>query len=234
MSIRHQRNLGSEAAHRGARAIPLGVVSPCLLAVRLLAVCLLTVCMTQVRPARAYDVVVAGSRETVNARAIGRVDEKFVLLTDVGVETIPAGDIDFYNTFVRNLAAGTGNVVVFRNGRFFRFESLRIANGYARVELGGGSSFTISERLIDFEASVLEGALVQLPKDAGGEVAVAKARAGLSRKSSRPSRRGSKAGAAAVTDRVRRAREAKARSAATSPAVSEASGRASTQSRPGS
>lgn len=128
-----------------------------------------------VAPVRAYEVVTFDGREIV-IDALAHVDDQHVLVTAEGLVVLEPGEIDFYRTFARNLETG-GNVLVFRNGGFLRFESVHLEDGAATIGIGGGGSIRVPELLIDFQASVLEGALVQLPEGAGGGVTVARARA---------------------------------------------------------
>jgi hypothetical protein len=123
-------------------------------------------------PAGAYRVVTSEG-EKLEASALARVGEVFRLGTEDGTVELPAGSIDFYSTFRANTEEG--NIVAFAAGGFLRFESVSFARGRVTFELGEERSITVSESIVDFRTSVLEGSSVVMPASALGGVSVAKA-----------------------------------------------------------
>lgn len=77
---------------------------------------------------------------------------------------LPADDVDYYETFRRNAERGAGNVVVFRTGSLFRFESVALKDSQVSLQLGDDETVTVPEGVVDFEQSVREGAAVWLPR----------------------------------------------------------------------
>lgn len=124
-------------------------------------------------PAGAYDVVLQDGR-TLDARAVAFAHGQAVL--DVGGQAVRLAprEIDYYATFRSNAGPETGNVVVFRTGSFLRFDSIRFDSGTVRLGVSDDATFTVPESLIDFEASVREGATVRLPQRADRPVALSR------------------------------------------------------------
>ena len=135
-------------------------------------------------PASAYRVETHDGR-SLEAEALFRLDEGYLLSTEDGPVELDEGAIDFYATFRANLEDGHGNALAFRQGGVLRFESVAFHDGRLTVELAEGLSFTVSESVVDFRATVLEIGLLELPEDFGGDAAVAKSTGG---RSSPPSR----------------------------------------------
>ena len=86
--------------------------------------------------------------------------------------SVPTVDIDFYETFRRNLRSGSSNVLAMTTGSMLRFDDIDVEKGQVRIGVGDGGSVTVPESLIDYEASVREGAMVRLPAGAGDTVVV--------------------------------------------------------------
>lgn len=123
--------------------------------------------------AGAYEVVRAdGSATKVDSLAFS--GERAILGTDKGAITTDASGLDYYETFRRNLGHGGGNVIVFTTGALLRFDSLDIKDGTVGVKVAGGAGFTVPESLVDFQASVREGAMVRLPESAGRPASVSR------------------------------------------------------------
>lgn len=117
--------------------------------------------------ALAYEVVTLDGRvhETESVQFAGDA----CLITEAGsVEQIPSGEVDYYRTFRRNAESGQGNLVVFRTGAYFRFETMEIQHGRVTLGLGEQGQVSVPEQVIDFEQSVREGATIRLPGEATG------------------------------------------------------------------
>ena len=124
-------------------------------------------------PASAYKVETLDGR-SLEAEALFRVGEGFVLRTAQGPVELPPGSIDFYATFRANLKDGRSNALAFKQGGVLRFESLEFADGRITILLSEDLAFTVSESVVDFRATVLEIGVLELPADFGGEASVAK------------------------------------------------------------
>jgi hypothetical protein len=135
-----------------------------------------------------YEVVTAAG-DVLPADSIEFAGDTCLLTLGESATRLDSGDIDYYRTFRRNADRGSGNVVVFRTGAFFRFESLDFARSQLRLGLGEQGQVTVPEGLIDFEQSVREGATVRLPRanervdvvragSGGGAAATARGRSG--------------------------------------------------------
>ena len=127
--------------------------------------------------ARAYRIVTrtAGTLEATSVVFVGQ--EARVAQASSPPRVIPFDDIDFYETFASNAGAGTGNLVVFQTGSLLRYDTIEMKSGTVRLGLGGTGYFVVPEALVDFRASVVEGALVNLPVTSGA-VAVSRPAAG--------------------------------------------------------
>jgi hypothetical protein len=129
-------------------------------------------------PAEAAYRVVTLDGQTHDATSVGFARDAMLLLTSKGPERIPLPSIDFYETFSRNLGAGATNVIAFSTGALLRFERLSVQDGVVHVTVASGAEFDVPESLIDFEASVREGAMVKVPEGAAGAAAVSRGPAG--------------------------------------------------------
>jgi hypothetical protein len=119
-----------------------------------------------------YELVQRGGT-TISATSLAFAGPRALVETSAGIQTIDASTVDYYESFRRNLGHGGGNVVVYKTGALMRFESLEVSDGMVTVHVAGGSTFTVPESLIDFEASVREGAMVRVSGSAAsGVVAV--------------------------------------------------------------
>jgi hypothetical protein len=127
--------------------------------------------------AAAYQVVTTDGR-THAATSVGFGHDAMLLVTATGAERVPLAKIDFYKTFTSNMASGATNVVAFTTGALMRYDKLEIRDGVAHVTVGSGGTMEVPESLIDFEASVREGAMVKLPEGATNPTAVSRSGAG--------------------------------------------------------
>ena len=123
-------------------------------------------------PATTYRVV-TNDGQTREASSLARFGAMFFVGTEAGPLEFPVDTIDFYGTFRANTTKG--NVVAFMPGGLLRFESAIFADGRVTFELAEGRSITVSEAVVDFRTSVLEGSFTLLPANRSSRFDVAKA-----------------------------------------------------------
>lgn len=120
-----------------------------------------------------YEFVDLGGRSIVAQGLVFTPDGVRVALPD-GARHVPGAEVDWYETFYRNIRSGATNVIVFRTGSLLRFDRLELKNGTVTLTVAGGGQISLAESLVDFEGSVREGAMVRLPEGAGPSVQVSK------------------------------------------------------------
>jgi hypothetical protein len=125
------------------------------------------------RAVAAYEVLTIDGKSHA-ATSVGFARDAMLLVTATGAERIPLGQIDFYSTFRSNMASGATNVVAFTTGALMRYDRLEIHDGMAHLTVGTGGTMEVPESLIDFEASVREGAMVKLPEGGTNPIAVSR------------------------------------------------------------
>lgn len=128
------------------------------------------------RAAGGYDIVTLGG-DSYQTSSLVFTKDAIRAVTPAGARSIARTDVDWYQTFRRNVQSGATNVVVFRNRSLLRFDRFELEDGRVTFTIGSGR-VTMLESLIDFEASVREGAMVKLPEGAGATVAVSRSSEG--------------------------------------------------------
>ena len=177
-----------------------------------------TVLLVAAGRAPAYEVVLR-SGQTHQVSSMAAIQEAYVLETEQGPLTVPESELDFYTTFKRNVAAGQGNVAVFKTGRYLAFQELEFKDGWAVITVSDGSVASVTENLLDFERSVIEAGMQRLSTGGGAGLSVAKAVEGGRGTAERAEDYGSNRGASRRSSRSAAARRqqlrerAKARSA---------------------
>ncbi len=119
-----------------------------------------------------YDIVLLDG-QTLEGTGLAYTADGIRVVTPAGARLAPLSTVDWYATFYRNIKASATNIVVFKTGALLRFDRFELANGLITVTSAGGQ-VVLSESLIDFQASVREGAMVRLPEGTGLSVAISR------------------------------------------------------------
>lgn len=142
-----------------------------------LATCLAGVPASAATPPASYEFVELSGNIHVASGLVFSPDGVRAALPS-GVKAFTTDELDWYETFYRNIRSGATNVVVFQAGSLLRFDKLELKAGLITLTMGGGGTVTLAESLIDFEASVREGAMVKLPEGAAPAVQVSRSAGG--------------------------------------------------------
>jgi hypothetical protein len=98
--------------------------------------------------------------------------------TTTSVFELDASQVDFYRTFLENVQSGASNVIVFKTGALLRFDRFAVEDGTLHLNVAGGGQLDLAEGLVDYRASVEQGAMVKLPAGAGSSIAISPSQSG--------------------------------------------------------
>lgn len=108
----------------------------------------------------------------VEATGLALTSHGFKGSTAASLFEIDAAQVDYYRTFLENVQSGASNVVVFKTGALLRFDRLSAQDGTLHVSVAGGGQLDLAEGLVDYRASVEQGAMVNLPAGAGASISI--------------------------------------------------------------